>query len=113
MANSNRSPKELKDFIEKSKNTALVEWRPEANKIEWAPRTSKVDWAPRVIRKDAKVICRTEYEVMLARLEEQSRLIMYYKQRGDDYLLKNQSLEKLNLYLAEQKPFKFFRIDSR
>lgn len=94
MASSHRSPKELKEFIEK------------ANAIEWHPMESSR-------RNETKVISKHEYEILQARIEEQSRLIMYYKQRGDDYLRKNQSLEKLNLYLTEQKPFKFFRIDSR
>ncbi len=96
MASSHRSPKELKEFIENAK----------ANAIEWQPLGS-------ARKTETKIISKHEYDVLQARLEEQARLIMYYKQRGDDYLRKNQTLEKLNMYLTDHKPFKFFRIDSR
>ncbi len=93
MANSNRNPKELKDLIEKTKLIDPLVW----------------------IKDDSitKSINSKDHDVCNARIEEQARLIHFYKQRGDDYLRKVQSLEKLNQYLADQKPFKFFRIESR
>ena len=102
MASSNRNPKELKDLIEKTKAQA-IEWK-KSNDL--MPTTANVVAA-------RKFISKTELEVMNSRLEEQARLIMYYKQRGDDYMHKCSNLERLNQYLVEQKPFKFFRIDHR
>lgn len=46
---------------------------------------------------------KTEVGLLKSRIEEQSRLIMILKQRGDDYITKNMSLERQNQELAEQK----------
>ena len=95
MANSNRNPKELKCLIEKTKKIDPLVWIKD-DSVSKASSNSKID-----------------HDICNARIEEQTRLIHFYKQRGDDYLRKVQSLEKLNQYLADQKPFKFFRIESR
>jgi hypothetical protein len=97
MSSTNRNPKELKELIEKTKTRA----------IEW-----KKDETTAIVQAK-KFISKSELEVLNSRLEEQARLILYYKQRGDDYMQKCSNLEKLNQYLVEQKPFKFFRIDHR
>ena len=54
-----------------------------------------------------------EQDSLKSRLEEQSRLITFYKNRGDEYSRKNVNLEKLNHDLVEQKAFKFLKIDQK
>lgn len=46
---------------------------------------------------------KTEIGLLKSRIEEQSRLIMILKQRGDDYIMKNMALEKLNKELDEKR----------
>jgi hypothetical protein len=87
MANTNRSPKELKDLIERSKR--------ENDYAEIEQTMMKL----RNLSEDDK----TETGLLRARIEEQSRLIMILKQRGDDFIRKNMSLEKLNKELLEEK----------
>ena len=57
MASCNRSPKELKDIIEKSRPTNLLEEMPQAAQ----PRSQ------------------TEIELLNSKIEEQSQLILFYK----------------------------------
>lgn len=87
MANTNRSPKELRDLIERSKR--------ENDYAEIEQTMQKL----RNLSEDDK----TETGLLRARIEEQSRLIMILKQRGDDFIRKNMSLEKLNKELIEEK----------
>ena len=47
------------------------------------------------------------------KLDEQARLLLFYKKRGDEYSRKNVSLENLTHALIDQRPIKFFRIDNR
>ena len=46
---------------------------------------------------------KSEMGLLRSRIEEQSRLIMILKQRGDDYIRKNMLVEKLNKELLEEK----------
>ncbi len=85
-SNTSRNPKELREFIEKSKNN------------------------DKEIEKES--LFESEYEKMKLKLEEQTKLLEFYKNRGHEYVHKNKSLEKLNRSLVEQKSIKFLRIDS-
>lgn len=60
-----------------------------------------------------KCIESSENEVLKSRVDEQARLITFYKNRGDEFNRKIISLEKLNHDLVEQKAFKFLRIESK
>ena len=62
---------------------------------------------------NGKIIESSEFEVLKSRVEEQARLITFYKNRGDEFNRKIISLEKLNHDLVEQKTFKFLRIDAK
>ena len=88
-SSSQRNPKDIKDLIERCKSG--LEYREES----------------------AKKMEMSECQLLNARIDEQNRLIIFYKQRGDDYLQKIQSLERINQVLNDQRPFKFFKIDSR
>jgi hypothetical protein len=83
-SSSHRNPKELKDFIEKSKQDSARNYR-------------------------------NEIDLKNAKIEEQNKLIAFYKQRGDDYLKKIQSLERANQIIWEQKPFYrwHYRLDAK
>ena len=48
-------------------------------------------------------IAKTEYEIMRARIDEQTNLISYYKTRGDDYMKKILSVEKEGKDLMDEK----------
>ena len=85
MSSSNRSPKDLRDLIEKSKKD------PDVIDIEEALMNL------RNIPNEEK----TEMGLLRSRIEEQSRLIMILKQRGDEYIRKNQILEKQNKELYD------------
>ncbi len=62
--------------------------------------TSEIDEAFKNLKKE-------EYVLLRNRVEEQERLIQFYKNRGDEFSRKNMNLEKLNHDLVEQKAFKF------
>ena len=86
MSNSNRSPKDLKDLIEKSKKeTDAIDIEQALVNLRNIPNEEK-----------------TEMGLLRSRIEEQSRLIMILKQRGDEYIRKNQILEKQNKDLYEK-----------
>jgi hypothetical protein len=86
MSNSNRSPKDLKELIEKSKKeTDAVDIEQALVNLRNIPNEEK-----------------TEMGLLRSRIEEQSRLIMILKQRGDEYIRKNQVLEKQNKDLFEK-----------
>ena len=85
MSNSNRSPKDLKELIEKSKKeTDVIDIEQALVNLRNIPNEEK-----------------TEMGLLRSRIEEQSRLIMILKQRGDEYIRKNQILEKQNKELYE------------
>jgi len=86
MSSSHRNPKELKDIIEKSKSSEWVE-------VEHSMQNL------RNLTEDDK----TEIGFLRARVEEQSRLIMILKQRGDEYILRNKALETLTREFSEEK----------
>ncbi len=48
-------------------------------------------------------MAKTDYDIMKARIEEQTSLISYYKNRGDDYLNKILSIEKESVEILEEK----------
>lgn len=79
-SSSNRNPKDLRDLIEKSKNEhEFVDIEETLIKLRNIPNDDK-----------------TEMGLLRSRIEEQSRLIMILKQRGDEYIRKNMAMEKIN-----------------
>jgi len=91
MTNSNRSPKELKDLIEKCKSPSDVQ--------QFNDVLDETMIKLRNISSEEK----TEIGMMKSRIDEQSRIIMMLKQRCDDYIHKNMAMENLNQELIDQK----------
>jgi hypothetical protein len=56
-----------------------------------------------IIDQWAAYMAKTDYDIMKARIEEQTSLISYYKNRGDDYLNKILSIEKESVEILEEK----------
>lgn len=90
---SNRNPKSLREFIEKSKL--------EIDEINLSNRNEFEESLKNL--KNLSHEEKTELGLLKSRIEEQSRLIMILKQRGDEYIRKNSTLEKLNQDLLDQK----------
>lgn len=90
---SNRNPKSLREFIEKSKL--------DIDEINFSNRNEFEDSLKNL--KNLSHEEKTEIGMLKSRVEEQSRLIMILKQRGDEYIRKNATLEKLNQELLDQK----------
>ena len=82
-SNANRNPKELKDFIHKSKSTS------------------------RLNDEIGRIAASKEHDGLQE--DENSRLISFYKNRSDELFRKNLNLEKLNHNLVEQKSYKFLK----
>jgi hypothetical protein len=91
MTNSNRSPKELKDLIEKCKSPSDVQ--------QFNDVLDETMIKLRNISSEEK----TEIGMMKSRIDEQSRIIMMLKQRCDDYIHKNMAMENLNQELIDRK----------
>ena len=92
---SNRNPKALKDFIQQT--TSHLEMDRTASVVELEESMKSL----RNLSAEEK----TEIGLLKSRIDEQSRLIMILKQRGDDFINKNMTLEKLNQELIEKKDF--------
>lgn len=90
---SNRNPKSLREFIEKSKL--------DIDEINLSNRNEFDETLKNL--KNISQEEKSELGMLKSRVEEQSRLIMILKQRGDDYIRKNATLEKINQELLEQK----------
>jgi hypothetical protein len=80
MSNSNRNPKDIKDLIQTCKSN-----QEEINYLEQSIKNLKN------LPDDEK----TELGLCKARIDEQSRLIMVLKQRCDEYIKKNMTLDAL------------------
>jgi len=89
MTNSNRSPKELKELIEKCKS----------DDQQFSSILDESMIKLRNISSEEK----TEMGMLKERIDEQSRIIMMLKQRCDDYIHKNMALECLNQEMIDQK----------
>jgi len=48
-------------------------------------------------------IAKTEFDILRSRIEEQTGLISYYKNRGDDYIKKILSIERDGHEVAQKK----------
>jgi uncharacterized phage infection (PIP) family protein YhgE len=99
MSSSNRSPKNLRDFVDKSK----LEY--EFDKAGGVGRVSLGDIDVEESLKNLRNLSqeeKTEIGMLKSRVDEQSRLIMSLKQRADDFIRKNITLEKLNSDLNEK-----------
>ncbi len=72
-----------------------------------------LDNNPNAIEESFKRLNKEQYVMLRNRIEEQARLIVFYKNRGDEFSRKNMNLEKLNHDLVEQKAFKFLKIDTK
>lgn len=90
---SNRNPKVLKDLIQQ---TSHLEMDCSTSNVEQIEESMK---NLRNLSNEEK----TEIGLLKSRIEEQSRLIMILKQRGDDFINKNMILDKLNQELIEKK----------
>lgn len=108
MSNSNRNPKILKDYIEKSR--LILNDNGESSTAVTGAAASMNTGSSRVNYEEAIKNLRnlsqeekTEIGLLKSRIEEQSRLIMILKQRGDEFINKNMALEKLNDSLMESK----------
>lgn len=98
MANSNRNPRNLRDFIEKSKfDSSFTITGPIVENNEQILEESLRNL------KNLSQEEKTETGMLKTRIDEQSRLIMVLKQRGDEYIRKNMTLEKLNVDLLEKR----------
>lgn len=51
--------------------------------------------------------------VLKTKIDEQAKLILFYKHRCDQFSRKNISLESLSQALIDQRPVKFLRVDNR
>ena len=88
MSNSSRNPKNLRELVDKSK-------------MEYEFDEGHIDNTLKNLRNLSQEE-KTEIGMLKSRVEEQSRLIMSLKQRADDFIRKNMTLEKLNSELLEQ-----------
>jgi chromosome segregation ATPase len=96
MSNSNRNPKNLREFVDKSK----IDYG-EFDKINGGVGLNDVDESLKNLRNLSHEE-KTEIGMLKSRVDEQSRLIMTLKQRADDFIRKNMTIEKLNHELQEQ-----------
>jgi hypothetical protein len=90
MSNSNRNPKNLREFVDKSKLD-----------YEFDKIGGDVDESLKNLRNLSQEE-KTEIGMLKSRVDEQSRLIMILKQRADDFIRRNMTIEKLNNELQEQ-----------
>jgi chromosome segregation ATPase len=86
---SNRNPKNLRDFVDKSK-------------LDYEFDRSEIIEDTLKNLKNLSHEEKTELGMLKSRIDEQSRLIMTLKQRADDFIRKNMMLEKLNQELIEK-----------
>jgi len=87
MSNSNRNPKDIKDLIQTCKSN-----QEDINYLEQSIKNLKN------LPDDEK----TELGLCKARIDEQSRLIMILKQRCDEYIKKNMTLDSLYAELCQK-----------
>ena len=90
MANSNRSPKELKELIEKCKSSDDQQFNGILDESMIKLRNISLEE-------------KTEMGMLKERIDEQSRIIMMLKQRCDEYIHKNMALESINQELLDEK----------
>jgi chromosome segregation ATPase len=83
MTNPNRNPRELREFVEKCKSMEPLE-----ASFQNLRNISDEE--------------KTEIGKLKSRIDEQSRLIMILKQRGDDLINKNMSLESMNTQIETE-----------
>lgn len=65
--------------------------------------SAKVRVECNIIDQWATYMAKTDYDIMKTRIEEQTSLISYYKNRGDDYLNKILNIEKENVEILEER----------
>lgn len=58
------------------------------------------------------LIEKNNLNLLKTKLHEQTKLIMFYKNRSDQFSRKNISLESLTQALIDQRPVKFLRVDN-
>lgn len=95
MSNSNRSPKGLKDLVDNYKTPCQINDPIQNDENNFINDTIKQ-------LKNLSHEEKTTIGMYKSRIDEQSRLIMVMKQRCDDFINKNISLEKINKELLEQ-----------
>lgn len=65
------------------------------------------------IEESLTLIEKNNINLLQTKLHEQTKLIMFYKNRCDHFSRKNISLESLTQALIDQRPVKFLRVDNR